>query len=1258
MSSPLRSHGKSGWNWAKKAAQILAATMILFLVCFPAFSQTSQGTIQGAVLDQSGGAVAGAMVTVTDVARGVTRTLVADDAGQYAAPSLNPGTYTIRAESKGFKVQEHSGVLLEVGQNLRVDLVLQPGEQTQTITVSGEVQAINTTDATLGGTVSNIEINALPLNGRNFDRLLQLRPGVVTSVGGGSANGPQTNGRRNTDNQLRVEGIAGMAQAQGSDILNATYRTGDADSLMPIDAIQEFSTIQNPGAEYGFRDGGFVNVGVKSGTNSIHGTAYAFGRDASATDAKNPFTQTVTAATLEQFGATGGGRILKDKLFWFAGFEGLRLSVGDPTTVTIPVDVGTGTPTAATSNMVDVCDFLTTPGNGGINPLSQALAGITVAAPGNCTITNNGGKAGVFPFSTTGKLNPPLVTTGPLNNGLFKGDYILSSHHHFSGLYFVSKSTAQANSQTTQIEPQWETNAINNVQQYDGSWTWTPNSIWVNDFRMGYVFMNNATAYADQGTPATAYGINTGVTNPLYGGFPQLSITTLSTMALGAGPRSSIRGPEGDVDLVESASYLRGKHAFKFGFEYVDVVLDGNTYSGAQGSLVFPSVAGFLQGLPTSGSILTGDPTEEARSHWYATYAQDTWRVTSKVSLNLGLRWEYFGPPNIRGNFYGNFNPNVNPATTPAIQQFGSGEPLSSMYHAERRDFSPRIGVAWDVQGNGKTVVRAGAGIFRNGALVKSFISSSPFGATFFSGTAASPVLLGSNNSGTAVSAHTSVINSYTCSKPNNCGAAAGELNWSVAGPVFPTIGSQQIPNGGPTYTGQVCAPTGVGTGPCPTSAVDPNFLDPYSIQWNLDVQRALSSKLSLDVAYVGNHGASEQSQVDLNQPTLGTGWNTPVAGTVGGIAFNGQTPAAVCIASAPTYSNCGGNKTVTGVVSTNATAAGFYRTLFPYLSYIDEATNGDISNYDALQVTLQARGYHGVSFLAGYTYSHALSETDADIEGGLTVSTDKSNQRLNYGNSASDLRHRFTFSPSYNIPGMKSPAQMLEGWTVSGILTLQDGLTWSPNDTTTDYIGTGELGATSGGQSTTQDWNFSGSPSAFTVSSPPLTPIPCYGTKGCTAVPTFAGASASIQAQCQAAATAPYGGPTTPNGMLALAALTNAGCYVRNGGILTPPAYGTFGDAYKGIFRGQNYYNVDFSIAKIWKIKESYSAQFRIEFFNLFNRADFATAGGGGGTVAAGSNPASAATFGAATVTPDASNPVSGSGGPRHIQFGLKLTF
>ncbi len=1207
----------------QKTGQSLGVGLVsLLFCCLPLFSQTSQGTIQGGIFDQTGGAVAGAMVTVVDVARGVTRTLTTDGAGQYIATDLTPGTYTVRAEAKGFRTIEHSGLLVEVGQNIRVDLVVQPGEQTQTITVTGEIPAVNTTDATLGGTVSNEAINALPLNGRNFDRLLQLRPGIITNVGGGSGNGPQTNGRRNTDDELRVDGIAGMSQAQGSDILNATYRTGDSDSLMPIDAIQEFNTQENPKAEYGFRDGAVVNVGVRSGTNSIHGTAYAFGRDAEATDAANRFQGFVTPATLEQFGATAGGPILKDKLFWFASYEGLRESVGDINNDTIPADVVMGNPNFS---MIDACNALNPNhlalGAAG-NPINALSAQISGLNPQTCVVTAASPTVeNLWPFdtntSTTGNYVPPITTNGPLNNGLFKGDYSPGPHHHLTGLYFVSKSNMLGNQFSGQLLPQWQTPVVNNVQQYDGSWTWTPNSTWVNDFRMGYVFMKNAAPVGDQNTVASApwpagYGLNTGVTNPLYGGAPQIQISTF-TGYIGTGNRSSIRGPEGDVDLIESVSHLHGKHAFKFGFEYIDVLLDGDTYSQAQGNVTFLTLQAFLQGTANTGTILLGDPTEVGRSHWYAGFFQDDWRIKSRLTLNLGLRYEYITPPTEHNNYLGNFNANVNPATTPAVEQVGPGAPIPSMYHAERRDFSPRLGAAWDVFGNGKTVVRAGAGVYRNPSILKTFFNNVPFGATFFG---ANNVLIGTNMSGTEANLHSP-------SQPSLSGA---QVNWNVGQQIFPSTAATNI--NGVTYTGPICSPTAQ----CSMPGVDPNFHDPYSVQYNLGIQRAITSKLTLDVAFVGNKGYSEQGGIDLNQPALGTGW----AGA----------PTAACLASAPTYSNC-------KVSTAQEIAAGQYRSVFPYLNEISLMTNNEFSNYDALQATLQARNYHGVSFLAGYTYSHSLSISDGNSNNGTPVTVDVvSNPRLDYGASGSDIRHRFTLGPSYAIPGMKSPAQMLQGWSISSIIVLQTGQPWQPVDASIDW-----LGNSSTNRPTNDPWNYTGPPSAFTVTA---NPIPCFGKmSGCTPYPTVGGVP-QLPAACVSAATAPYGGPTTTEGQLALAALTNTGCYTQGGGILTPPAYGTFGDAFKGIFRGQNYYNVDFSVSKIWKVKERYSAQFRIEFFNLFNRADFAGTSTGGGTAVVVPSPNSGTSggFGYATVTPDTGNPVLGSGGPRHVQFGLKLTY
>ncbi|PYU33739.1 MAG: hypothetical protein DMG31_08115 [Acidobacteria bacterium] len=398
MTSPVFRFMKSQWRNAKKFSPVLTATVIMLpLLCLPAFSQNSQGGIQGGVFDQTGGAIAGATVTLIDVARGVNRVLISDSAGQYVANNLNPGTYTVRAEAKGFRTEEHSGVLVEVGQNIRVDLVVQPGEQTQTVTVTGEVPAIDTTDATLGGTISNQTVNALPLNGRNFERLLQLRPGVVTSVGG-KPSSASTNGRRGGNDTVVIDGIPEISSSGGnSGTLMGFSRTGDGSSLLPLDAIQEFNTEEVPKAEYGWKDGAIINVGVKSGTNSLHGTAYAFGRNASATDAGNYFStpgvSPVTPATLEQFGGAVGGRIIKDKLFWFADYEGLRTTLGDVSVLQVPTSVpglGAGISMPDTCNAIKALNLANPAANPPVTNLSALLAGLShyqSSDPAPCTVT-------------------------------------------------------------------------------------------------------------------------------------------------------------------------------------------------------------------------------------------------------------------------------------------------------------------------------------------------------------------------------------------------------------------------------------------------------------------------------------------------------------------------------------------------------------------------------------------------------------------------------------------------------------------------------------------------------------------------------------------------------------------------------------------------------------------------------------------------------------------------------------------------------
>ena len=231
--------------------------------------------------------MAGAKLTIIDTQRGVSRMLTADGAGEYNAPNLLPSNYTVRAEVKGFKTVERSGIILEVNQELRVDLSLQPGQETETVTVTETLPLVDATNAELGGTLQSQIIDSLPMNGRNFQNLLQLRPGVMIYPGGTSYS-ESTNGLRAHDNIYLVNGIYSSTPWDGQSVMNSSLHAGDAGTILPVDAIDELKTEENPRAEYGWKPGAIVDVGVKSGTNTIHGSGYAYGRD-TAFDARNYF---------------------------------------------------------------------------------------------------------------------------------------------------------------------------------------------------------------------------------------------------------------------------------------------------------------------------------------------------------------------------------------------------------------------------------------------------------------------------------------------------------------------------------------------------------------------------------------------------------------------------------------------------------------------------------------------------------------------------------------------------------------------------------------------------------------------------------------------------------------------------------------------------------------------------------------------------------------------------------------------------------
>src|ERR1700720_2461134 len=613
--------------------RVLALAVMLIAHTLPVFSQTTTGRILGTVRDQTGAGVAGASVVVTDVQHDTKRTLTTDASGDYAAPELQPGVYKIRAEAKGFKAVERPNIVVEVAQDLRVDIALSPGQISETVVVTDEVPLVNSTSATLGGTLSNAEINDLPLNGRNYENLLQLRPGVMRYPGGGFST-TSTNGLRAEDNAYFVEGLFNSEPFSGQGIINGAGIAGDSATILPIDTIQEFNVQENPPAEYGWKPGAVVNVGLKSGTNMLHGSAFAFGRDG-AMDARNYFNCAQNPCafgqspapknprTLEQFGGSLGGAIIKDKAFFFGAYEGQRYDVGNsfggvtsPSMVSMP-DAGnciyltTGDCANSIPNVIaDLQAGGITVSNASLNIAGCALSGSTVTCNGTGFPTNNNPDINIqngFPNDVT------------VYNAVGKVDFNVNQNHRVSGMYFFGNNTGTVED-FPELQSKWRSKIHTRAQVVGGSWAWTPNSRWVNEARVGYNRLYQPTLPGDLNTPASTYGLNTGVSGPFTGGLPRIGFAGAFIPGLGAFKWPKFQGPDMRIQIIDHVSYTIGTHAFKFGGELHRDGVSGGAFGNARGSITFvggnaiaagagsTALEDFFAGLPLNSSVQTGDP--------------------------------------------------------------------------------------------------------------------------------------------------------------------------------------------------------------------------------------------------------------------------------------------------------------------------------------------------------------------------------------------------------------------------------------------------------------------------------------------------------------------------------------------------------------------------------------------------------------------------------------------------------------------------
>jgi hypothetical protein len=1271
----------SGKSWGvhfRKAAQLLGCLLCVLLLSVPAFSQGSFGRLLGTVTDQSGGAIVGATVTVLDKDRGVSRTLTTDDAGVYNAPNLTPGNYTVRAEAKGFKVFERQSIVLEVGKEIRVDATLQPGDQNQTITIVESVPLVETTNATMGGTLENADIADLPLNGRDYQNLMGLRPGVMLQPGGGPWT-QSTNGVRPDESVWMVDGVINANFFDSRPIAGMPSPFMDSAIILPIDAIQEFNLMENPKAEYGWKPGAVVNVGIKSGTNQLHGSAYAFGRTDS-WDARNYFNIAAqggncavgpnacnkTPVQLKQFGGVVGGPIKKDKLFFFVGYEGERSSVGSDLVAGVPSSVAAGGDAVhSMPDAIAALNALEIP----VSAVSLATAGCTAA--GVCSQSPN--PTGLLPNNGSNTFLSTFPNVNQSDNGLAKIDYHANDKNTIFGT-FITGRYASVGEDHPFVATNFTDTAPITIYSNVASWVYTPNSTVVNEMRFGYDrtsfnFVNLDINNLANGTGVYKF-INTGST---VGGFPNVVINgfgpgqTLGTAA----NRPQYNSPNPYYDFQDSISVLKGKHSFKFGGEYTKIEADSSIGASARGNFSFTGgvafnipitcptgqtppcfntstpLEDFLAGTPASGLLLSGNPAVAA--HWssYAGYVQDDWRATPKLIVNLGLRYEYASPMKAAGNTFGSFDPNIG-----MVGQGSIGFP--TLWKGDHTGFEPRVGFAWDVNGRGTTVIRAGGSLIHTSFPLLTFdgefglendtstsLAAVPTAAVFqcvgLPGQSPCPA----NGGGTINLAVNTFLPPTLCWDPTiTTGTAHSQACANGQKTIFPVTSAQC--GDGASNLAQV---SGFDANPCDIMGVDPNLRSPLVINYNLSVTHSFGPDISLEVGYVGNRGERLLSFFDLNQAPLGAGW-----------CLNTLTPAQA--ADACKAGKIDNLPTSKGNYNATATqeARPFYNK-FPYLGFINFAKNAAHSRYDGLQANLTKRMSHGLSLNVGYTYAHSLDDGSLNRFGGLPQNSQ--NIGAEYASSDFDVRHRLTLTVTYDIPGIKGFGQILEGWEINSIVNLQSAQPWNA----ADGIQPGPAGDLISGTGEKADrWNITGPASSFPSGK---NSIPYCATNNgaafdanagdvsCTFVNVYGAFPISASAQ-----TAAITG-CLANGIAST--LAAFGCYASTDGksFLTPPALGQFGNMGRNIFRDSGFRNWDMSIFKNFTFKERYHVQFRVEGFNILNHPTAANPYGASSFVNSG-NALEGGGLGFSGLTPDfaAGNPLVGSGSNRAIQLGLKLGF
>ena len=720
--------GKSGvWVCSLSAA--------LLLVAGAGFAQVAS-RISGAVMDPTGAAMRDVKVTSTDVDRGTVLSTVTNDAGRYSFPNLGVGTYVITAEMPGFKKSSTDRIRLDVNQAVNADITMELGDVTQQVEVTGTPTLIQASDSQVGGLIENKEIQDLPLAARDFMQLTLVAPGVVESRGNlrhqteratwiGSFS---VHGQSSKYNQYLFDGLPGKEMQHETNIFSPS-----------VDAIQEIKVeTSNYNAEFGSEAGGQLNVVIKSGTNQMHGTLFEFLRN-DALDAKDKFADHKSELRRNTFGGTLGGPIRHDRTFFFGSLESMRLRQGFTQNTTVPTEAfrsGDFSSLLQTDfsnpQPIPVYDWTTKapfPGNivpqNRLSPFTTRFVNQFVPPP------IRAGRGGIRPIDNYQSLAPQQTRT---DQGIGRVDHTIDPNTRVFGRFALSDTD-------TVGPPVWPTFGYSHKlrgQQAVGNISRTLNPTSIFEFRLGYsrFRQTEVTESAFKSDVSKELGLKGACDQPACWHAPYFGVTDFSTMGnpSGATQGQGVSGPRGwknEIFQLHSSLFLiRGKHTFKFGFT-------GNRYRDTFPEAIRPAGQHNFNGQWTAGAnsrgfafadVLLGLPREilasvdifdpNFRNSHVMPWAQDDWKITPKLTLNLGLRYEWMGKPQANRDTIANFY-QTGPNTAQIITPQDTGIPAftkkpdslgRSLLMNDNNNFAPRVGFAYQVEPN--TVVRGAYGVF------------------------------------------------------------------------------------------------------------------------------------------------------------------------------------------------------------------------------------------------------------------------------------------------------------------------------------------------------------------------------------------------------------------------------------------------------------------------------------------------------------------------------------------------------------------